>query len=79
LPISGPPKIAAELRGGPSPPPFDGRGYCFIEMGKARASLVEGEFFAEPEPKVTLREPSAGKAEEKHRFEAERLERWFGA
>jgi sulfide:quinone oxidoreductase len=70
--------IAAELRGDPSPPPFDGRGYCFIEMGKARASLVEGEFFAEPEPDVAIAEPSADRAEEKHRFEAERLERWFG-
>lgn len=70
--------IAADLRGDPDPPPFDGRGYCFVEMGRAKASLVEGEFFAEPEPNVSLREPSAANAEEKHRFEAERLERWFG-
>jgi sulfide:quinone oxidoreductase len=71
--------IAADLRGDPDPPPFDGRGYCFVEMGRAKASLVEGEFFAEPEPNVSLREPSAANAEEKHRFEAERLERWFGS
>jgi sulfide:quinone oxidoreductase len=70
--------IAAQLSGDPPPPPFDGRGYCFIEMGKSTASLVEGEFFAEPEPSVVVREPSASHAEEKHRFEAERLERWFG-
>jgi sulfide:quinone oxidoreductase len=70
--------IAADLRGDPDPPPFDGRGYCFVEMGRAKASLVEGEFFAEPEPNVSLREPSVANAEEKHRFEAERLERWFG-
>ena len=70
--------IAADLRGEPEPPPFDGRGYCFIEMGRAKASLVEGEFFAEPEPSVNVREPSADNAEEKRRFEAERLERWFG-
>ena len=70
--------IAAELRGDPPPPPFDGRGYCFIEMGKGKASLVDGEFFAEPEPNVVVREPSAANAEEKHRFEAERLQRWFG-
>ena len=70
--------IAAQLSGDPPPPPFDGSGYCFIEMGKSTASLVEGEFFAEPEPSVVVREPSASHAEEKHRFEAERLERWFG-
>jgi sulfide:quinone oxidoreductase len=71
--------IAAEVRGEPEPPPFDGRGYCFIEMGRNRASLIEGRFFTEPEPAVSVREPSASNAEQKHRFEAERLERWFGA
>ena len=70
--------IAADVRSAPPPPPFDGRGMCFIEMGKAQAALVEGAFFAEPEPQVVLAEPSPLHAEEKRRFEAERLERWFG-
>ncbi len=71
--------IAADVRGEAPPPSFDGRGYCFIEMGKTKATLVEGDFFATPEPRVALREVSAEHAEEKHRFEAERLERWFGS
>jgi len=70
--------IAAEVRGDPAPPRFDGRGACFIEMGRSAATLVEGEFFAEPEPVVRLREPSAANAAEKRRFEQERLARWFG-
>jgi sulfide:quinone oxidoreductase len=70
--------IAAEVRGEDPPAPFDGRGHCFIEMGRSTAALVEGEFFAEPEPVVRLREPSADNAEEKRRFEAERLAKWFG-
>jgi sulfide:quinone oxidoreductase len=70
--------IAAEVRGEDPPAPFDGRGHCVIEMGRSTAALVEGEFFAEPEPVVRLREPSADNAEEKRRFEAERLARWFG-
>lgn len=70
--------IAAEVRGDPAPPAFEGRGACFIEMGRSAATLVEGEFFAEPEPVVRLREPSAANAEEKRRFEQERLARWFG-
>jgi sulfide:quinone oxidoreductase len=70
--------IAAEVQGGELPPPFDGHGHCFIEMGRSTATLVEGDFFAEPEPVVQLREPSADNAEEKRRFEAERLVRWFG-
>jgi sulfide:quinone oxidoreductase len=70
--------IAAEVRGGEPPAPFDGHGQCFIEMGRASATLIEGAFFAEPEPLVRLREPSAENAELKRGFEAERLARWFG-
>jgi sulfide:quinone oxidoreductase len=70
--------IAAEVQGGSQPPPFDGTGICFLEMGKSQAALVDGAFFAEPEPLVVLAEPSPVHAEEKRRFEAERLERWFG-
>jgi sulfide:quinone oxidoreductase len=69
--------IAADVRGEGAPAPFDGRGHCFIEMGRASATLIEGEFYAEPEPSVRIREPSAANAEEKRRFETERLARWF--
>ncbi len=70
--------IAADVRGEPSPPSFDGRGYCFLEMGRNKATLVHGEFFATPEPRVSVIEPSVEHAVAKRRFEAERLERWFG-
>ncbi len=70
--------IAADVRAGAPPPPFDGHGVCFIEMGKSQAALVDGAFFAEPEPRVVIEEPSSLHAAEKRRFEAERLERWFG-
>jgi sulfide:quinone oxidoreductase len=70
--------IAAEIRGEDAPAPFDGHGHCFIEMGRSTATRLDGEFFAEPEPAVRLREPSAENADEKRRFESERLARWFG-
>jgi sulfide:quinone oxidoreductase len=70
--------IAAEETGAAEPPPFDGHGRCFVELGTGEASLVDGDFYAEPEPRVVLAEPSAANADEKRRFEAERLERWFG-
>jgi sulfide:quinone oxidoreductase len=69
--------IAADVRGEGGPAPFDGRGHCFLEMGRSSATLIEGEFYAEPEPSVQIREPSAANAEEKRRFETERLARWF--
>jgi sulfide:quinone oxidoreductase len=70
--------IAASVRGQAPPPDFDGRGYCFLEMGKQAAALIEGNFFAEPEPAIALGEVSAQHAAEKRSFESERLARWFG-
>jgi sulfide:quinone oxidoreductase len=70
--------IAADCGVGARPRDFDGRGFCFVEMGKSLATRVEGDFFARPEPKVRVLEASASQAEEKRRFESERLERWFG-
>ena len=69
--------IAADLSGESPPPDFDGRGYCFLEMGKASATLIEGDFYAKPEPQVSLGEVSDEHAQEKRRFETERLARWF--
>ena len=69
--------IAADIAGEVSPPPFDGRGFCFLETGASTAALVEGDFYAEPEPRVVLTEPSTEHAQEKRRFETDRLERWF--
>lgn len=70
--------IAADLAGEPSPPPFDGRGACFLEMGGGEATLIQGDFFAEPAPDVRVADPSPEAFELKRQFEAERLERWFG-
>lgn len=71
--------IAARIAGGDPPDPFDGRGYCFLEMSMSTAALIEGAFYSRPEPQVTVEGESEAHAERKHRFEAERLERWFGA
>ena len=70
--------IAADVRGEEAPAGFDGRGFCFMETGKTTAAMIQGEFFARPEPRVVLAESSADNARRKHEFEAERLERWFG-
>jgi len=70
--------IAAEIQGKSQPPAFDGRGACFLEMGAGQAALVQGEFYARPQPAVKIAPPSPETMEEKRRFEAERLRRWFG-
>ena len=36
---------------------FDGAGYCWVELGSGRAAFAAGDFYAEPDPRVTLRRP----------------------
>ena len=70
--------ISARIAGAEPPAPFDGRGFCFLEMSRSTAALIEGQFYARPEPRVSVAAESEAHADRKHRFESERLERWFG-
>ena len=70
--------IAARITGTEAPAAFDGRGFCFLEMSKSTAALIEGHFYARPQPMVSVGAESEAHADRKHRFESERLERWFG-
>lgn len=70
--------IVAGLRGAEPPALFDGRGFCPVEIGGGSAALVEGNWYAEPEPVVSIAGPSAKYAAEKGAFETEHLQRWFG-
>jgi sulfide:quinone oxidoreductase len=71
--------IAAELLGQESPAPFDGTGFCPVEIGAGSAALVEGDWYAEPEPVVAIAGPNAELAAEKAAFETDHLQRWFGS
>jgi sulfide:quinone oxidoreductase len=70
-------RIAASLRGKEAVEVFDGSGACFLEMGGDEASMVRGDFFADP-PAVELTTPTHDQRAEKERFEADRLTAWFG-
>jgi sulfide:quinone oxidoreductase len=71
-------QIAAQVRGVAAPTAFDGTGACFLETGRHMAGLIQGDFFAKPEPVVRVVGVSADNAVAKRQFEAERLTRWFG-
>lgn len=71
--------IAAEITGGPPPERYRGEGYCFLELGGGLATVVRGEFLAEPAPRVEVASPSREFLARKLAFERERLEGWFGA
>lgn len=69
--------IAADLHGGDRAE-FDGRGYCFLELPGKLVAFVEGDFYAEPQPDVTLSEADHEQFERKLAFERERLDAWLG-
>ena len=49
-------RIAARLRGGQGADTFSGGGYCALEAGAGEAGLAYGDFYAEPAPRVEMRE-----------------------
>lgn len=49
--------IAAAVTGGTPRERFNGYGECFIEIGDGKAGFGGGDFYAEPKPVITLRQP----------------------
>jgi sulfide:quinone oxidoreductase len=68
--------IAADLGVG-EPASFDGHGFCFLELPGQRVAFVEGNFYAEPQPDVTLTEADAAQYERKLAYERDRLDAWL--
>ena len=50
-------RIADTLAGRRSGAVFQGKGSCFVEMGDGVAAFAGGDFYAQDEPKITLRRP----------------------
>ncbi|KRT66328.1 MAG: FAD-dependent pyridine nucleotide-disulfide oxidoreductase [Candidatus Dadabacteria bacterium CSP1-2] len=69
--------IEAKIKGLSSKKEFDGRGYCFIELGDGRAGYASGNFYAEPKPVVNVKEPSVLWHWGKVLFEKWWLWKWF--
>jgi sulfide:quinone oxidoreductase len=70
-------RIAYRLAGREPTATFDGHGLCFLETGHGAATMVQGDFFADP-PAVGLGDDSPANLAAKHAFESERLSAWFG-
>ncbi len=69
--------IASEIAGGQPHWAFGGRGSCFLETGYGKAAYATGNFFAEPDPAVSMRQPSFLWHWAKIGFERMWLWRWF--
>lgn len=61
-------QIAARVLGTPADTTFDGRGYCFLEMGDMHAVKGEGDFFQMPHPNMEPRVPDMIQYEDKQRW-----------
>jgi sulfide:quinone oxidoreductase len=70
--------LIARARGDEPPPPYDGRGSCYIEFGGGRVGRVDVDFLSGPKPTGTFQEPSEAMARNKLHFGSSRRERWFG-
>jgi sulfide:quinone oxidoreductase len=70
--------LIARARGDEPPPPYDGRGSCYIEFGGGRVGRVDVDFLSGPKPTGTFNEPSDAMARDKLHFGSSRRERWFG-
>ena len=69
--------IAAEIEGKKPAHTFDGHGSCFLELGAGRAGFAGGNFYATPEPRVTMRWPGYHWHWAKILFERWWLSHWF--
>lgn len=69
--------IVHEITGNGTPKIFTGHGECFIEIGNGKAGLGSGNFFAEPNPQINLKQPSWLLHLAKVAFEKYWLYRWF--
>jgi sulfide:quinone oxidoreductase len=70
--------LIAVAHGGEHPPPYDGRGICYIEFGHGEVAGVDVDFLSGPEKIGVYRPPSPELVREKKQFGASRRARWFG-
>jgi sulfide:quinone oxidoreductase len=66
--------ISGEVLGEAKQSRFDGKGFCYLEMGDGRAAYGSGNFYAYPVPRVYLEPPSQRYHKERRELEREQLE-----
>jgi sulfide:quinone oxidoreductase len=71
--------LIAELTGGPSPPPYDGAGACYVELGDELVGRIDVNFLSYDTPVAKFAAPTAQLVEEKQEWGATRAARWFGS
>jgi len=70
-------RIAGRISGTVSDAAFDGKGYCWVELGDGRAGFAGGDFYADPEPLLRMRRPGRPLHWGKVAFEKWWLRHWL--
>ena len=70
-------RIVDEIEGQSPKSSFDGKGFCWLELGGGKAGFASGNFYAEPEPAVRLYPPLRPWHWGKVAFEKWWLRHWF--
>ncbi len=70
-------RIVAEIEGSKPEASFNGRGFCWLELGGGKAGFAAGNFYADPEPNVRLYPPLRPWHWSKVLFERWWLRHWF--
>ncbi|MDO8636421.1 MAG: NAD(P)/FAD-dependent oxidoreductase, partial [Dehalococcoidia bacterium] len=66
--------IAAQIKGEDKSNKFDGKGFCYVEVGGGQAAYGSGNFYEYPAARVYLEPPSPRHHEERKKTELEQLE-----
>ena len=69
--------IAARVRGSQPPPPYQGDGPCYVELGSGLVAKIDVNFLGGPIPTARITSPSRELAAEKAAFGAIRRRTWF--
>jgi len=59
------------------PPKFDGKGFCFMEIGNKEAGYIDADFYNEAGPITRLESPSEESYRRKVDFERSRISEWL--
>jgi sulfide:quinone oxidoreductase len=70
-------RILAEVRGGDADAAYDGRGICYLELGRDQVAKVEVTFLSGQAPRGEMQGPSLELAADKREFGRSRIARWF--
>lgn len=70
-------QIADKVKGRASSAAFDGKGFCWIELGDGRAGFAGGGFYGEPGPQLRMRRPGRALHWGKVAFEKWWLHHWL--